>query len=91
MAFACAHAGVISGFAIFAFTMLCVVSLTQLWLNCLVAFTHPRSLIPWRGGRTVVNVFLLFTREQNLAASEISLCLSPFSSKGRCTFKGPGM
>jgi hypothetical protein len=37
-----------------------VVSLTQLWLNRLMAFTHPRSLIPWRGRRTtrIVNAFL---------------------------------
>ncbi len=61
MAFTRAHPGAISGFATFALTMPCVVSLAKLWLNCLVAFTHPRFLIPWRGIQTV-NVFLVIYR-----------------------------
>ncbi|SRR6266702_72631 len=54
----------------------------------------PGSLIPWRGGRTIVIVFLLISGlgeipTESSSKRNISVCLSPLLNKGRCAFRGP--
>jgi hypothetical protein len=71
--------------------MLCVLTLAQLWLNCLVASTDQRFLILWRERRTIVNEILIYRKNlQSLAVSEgFRSVFRLYQARVVCTLQGP--